>query len=53
MNAFPYATPYIFAGTIEEGAAETQRIVLDVQGMTCGACVITVERSLSSLDGVS
>lgn len=32
---------------------DSRRLYLDVQGMTCGACVRHVEKRLNTIDGVS
>ncbi|WBP92744.1 heavy metal-associated domain-containing protein [Mycolicibacterium neoaurum] len=34
-------------------AHKTQRIYLDIEGMTCGFCVRHVEKALNKIDGVS
>jgi P-type Cu+ transporter len=34
------------------GAATTERVVLDVTGMTCAACALRIEKKLNRLDGV-
>jgi len=48
---FPYAAPYVFAGTSDNGA-KTQEVKLAIEHMTCVSCAIPVRRALSKLDGV-
>lgn len=36
----------------EPGTAETRRVELDLQGMSCGACARRVEKELNRIDGV-
>ena len=55
MLVFPYLVPYIFANSNNSNTTQyvqTNRITLDVQGMTCDACPVTVTKSLKKLDGV-
>jgi len=55
MLIFPSLVPYIFANSNNSNTiqyVQTNRITLDVQGMTCDACPVTVTKSLKKLDGV-
>lgn len=49
---FPNIAPSIFAGSGTTEIVQTQQITLDVKGMTCAMCPITVKKVLTSLDGV-
>ncbi len=51
------ASPYLIRGAVDTAIAEAKtaglnEVVLDVSGMTCAACDITVSRALTNLDGV-
>ncbi len=52
------ASPWILRGTATQAGAPAlvepalQEVVLDVEGMTCAACNVTVQKALSYLDGV-
>lgn len=48
---FPYAAPYVFAGTAKDGA-QTQEATFSVKNMTCASCLIPVRRAIGKLDGV-
>jgi Cu+-exporting ATPase len=37
---------------LPKGGAERRDVILNIVGMTCSACAATIEKSLSSLDGV-
>jgi len=49
---FPNIVPTIFASSNTTQAVQTNRITLDIQGMTCATCPITVTKSLEKIDGV-
>lgn len=55
LLSFPYLAPGLAnagqAYTANNTATET--VMLDVSGMTCGGCAITVQTSLTNLDGVA
>lgn len=40
------------AGTVAVKAATMQEVVLEVEGMTCASCNVTVQQALTNLDGV-
>ena len=52
MFIFPNVVPYLSASTNTTITNDTNRITLDVQGMTCAACPVTVIKSLEKLEGV-
>lgn len=52
LLAFPYAAPYIFAGTVDTSPVAEKAVVLHIEGMTCNGCIITVKKSLTRVDGV-
>lgn len=54
LLAFPYLIPVLFAGNNETVVLDshTRVVVLDVPGMTCAACPVTIQKSLVSVDGV-
>lgn len=41
-----------FAAVVSPASAAIQTVTLDVPGMTCAACPITVKKALSKVDGV-
>lgn len=43
----------LLAALAAPALAAQKTVVLDVQGMTCGACPITVKKALGRVDGVS
>lgn len=52
-------SPWIIRGTIDTEAGvpvvqtrAVQQVVLDVEGMTCASCNVTVQRALTRLEGV-
>lgn len=47
----PIATLALFSGAAVQAAPQT--VTLDVPGMTCAACPITVKKAISKVDGVS
>jgi mercuric ion transport protein len=51
LLALPYFIPFAFGGGPEDGAVPRQ-ITLSVRNMTCSACVVTVKKSLTRVDGV-
>lgn len=48
ITAFTFA--FLFASPVQ---AATQTVTLSVPDMTCPACLVTVKRALSRVDGVS
>ncbi|GAB4364648.1 MAG: hypothetical protein Kow00128_06500 [Deltaproteobacteria bacterium] len=51
LLALPYAIPYAFAGSTDEGST-TREVTLSVRNMTCGACPVIVRKSLTRVEGV-
>jgi len=51
LLVFPYAAPYVFAGTPENGT-QKQEVKLGIKNMTCASCLIPVRRAIGKLDGV-
>jgi len=54
LLAFPYLTPTLFVSNQNPIVTNThvREVVLDVPGMTCAACPVTIQKSLARLDGV-
>ncbi len=52
MIASPYAIPYVFASDTTAGEAPTEQVTLNIKGMTCNSCPVTVKKSLKKLEGV-
>jgi mercuric transport protein len=54
LLAVPYIVPVVFADSQEPIQLNTQvrEVVLDVPGMTCAACPVTIQKSLEKVDGV-
>lgn len=46
-------TVIAFIGVAEASLAASQTIVLEVPGMTCAACPVTVKKALSEVAGVA
>lgn len=54
LLAIPYLTPVLLANennTVEVNT-HTREVVLDVLGMTCASCSVTIQKSLARVDGV-
>lgn len=54
LLAVPYLVPTVFSDAQEPLQLNTQvrEVVLDVPGMTCAACPVTIQKSLKKVDGV-
>ncbi|MFQ6605261.1 MAG: mercuric transporter MerT family protein [Fidelibacterota bacterium] len=54
LLAVPYLSPVVFADRKEPMAVNTnlREVVLDVPGMTCASCPVTIRKSLQRVDGV-
>lgn len=52
LFAFPYLSPVVLADNPDNGEMRLERAVLDIDNMTCSACTVTVNRSLTRIDGV-
>jgi len=54
LLAVPYLTPVLFASEPDEVIVNThtQEVVLDVPGMTCASCPVTIQKSLARVGGV-
>jgi len=54
LLAVPYLVPVVFADSQEPLQLNTQvrEVVLDVPGMTCAACPVTIQKSLKKVPGV-
>lgn len=54
LLAVPYLTPVLFVSDTDAVVlnANTREVVLDVPGMTCAACPVTIQKSLARVDGV-
>jgi mercuric transport protein len=55
LLAAPYVLPYVLAGQETDARStpgELRQVVLDVEGMTCPVCPVTVRKSLTALNGV-
>ncbi|MFQ6613150.1 MAG: mercuric transporter MerT family protein [Fidelibacterota bacterium] len=54
LLAVPYVTPMVFTESQKpiEINTEVREVVLDVPGMTCSACPVTIQKSLMKVDGV-
>ncbi|GIV59176.1 cation transporter [Rhodocaloribacter litoris] len=51
------ASPWIIGavadtGSVAAASTQTEQVVLEVEGMTCAACNVTVQKALTNLDGV-
>lgn len=52
------ASPWVIRGAASEGPAtvvamaESERVILEVEGMTCASCTVSVQKVLAKLDGV-
>ncbi|MBI5420555.1 MAG: cation transporter [Deltaproteobacteria bacterium] len=51
LLALPYLISSAYAGGPDE-AAVTRQVTLSVRNMTCSACVVTVKKSLTRVEGV-
>ena len=51
LLALPHLISYAYAGGPEE-VAVTRQVTLSVRNMTCSACVVTVKKSLTRVEGV-
>ena len=53
LMAFPYVAPSFSGSAVASTpTASTEQIELTVHNMTCGGCAITVQKTLSAVDGV-
>jgi mercuric ion transport protein len=54
LLAVPYVTPMVYSESQEPIQINTQvrEVVLDVPGMTCSSCPVTIQKSLKKVDGV-
>lgn len=54
LLAIPYLTPVVYATSPEPLQINTQvrEVVLDIPGMTCASCPVTIQKSLKKVDGV-
>ncbi len=54
LLAVPYVAPVVYSESQEPIQINTQvrEVVLDVPGMTCATCPVTVQKSLKRVDGV-
>lgn len=51
LLSLPYLITYAYAGGPEETAV-TRQVTLSVGNMTCSACAVTVQKSLTRIEGV-
>ncbi len=52
MKKATLAFALILAGVSIAGLATTRTVTLDVPGMTCPTCPITIKKALQKIDGV-
>lgn len=54
LLSVPYLTPVLFASNNNEVVlnTHTRELVLDVPGMTCATCPVTIQKSLARIEGV-
>ncbi|MEY2161260.1 MULTISPECIES: mercury resistance system periplasmic binding protein MerP [unclassified Rhodanobacter] len=52
MKKATLAFALILAGVSTAGLATTRTVTLDVPGMTCPTCPITIKKALQKIDGV-
>jgi len=54
LLSVPYLTPVVFAGDRNAVNLNThsREVVLDVPGMTCATCPVTIQKSLARVEGV-
>ena len=54
LLSVPYLTPILFASDQDTVILNTnfREVVLDVPGMTCAACPVTIQKSLAKVEGV-
>lgn len=52
LFALPYLSPVVLADKSSDSGASYEKVVLDVENMTCSACTVTVAKRLTRIDGV-
>ncbi|NOZ03223.1 MAG: mercury transporter MerT [FCB group bacterium] len=54
LLAVPHLTSMVFTGNIQPVVlnVDTREVVLDIAGMTCAACPVTIRKSLVNVEGV-